>query len=73
MDYAIASHTAAPWVTGVAVGNALQMLSDHCPQTLSLALPAPLATQISALPTLQAHWELVHKHIFRHTSALHYS
>ena len=57
VDYAIASHTAAPWVLDVTVGDAWPMLSDHCPLMLSLALPGPPATPVPALPTLRAYWE----------------
>ena len=58
VGYAIASRDATPWVTGVTIGDAWPMLSNHCPLILSLALPAPSATHISAVPTLQACWEL---------------
>ena len=57
VDYAIASRAATPWVLDVTVGDACPLLSDHCPLILSLALPVPLATPVSALPTLQAYWE----------------
>ena len=57
VDYAIASHAATPWVLDVTVGDAWPMLSDHCPLMLSLALPGPPATPVSALPTLRAYWE----------------
>ena len=56
VDYAIASLT-APWVLDVTVGDAWPMLSDHCPLMLSLALPGPPATPVSALLTLRAYWE----------------
>ena len=46
-----------PGLLDVTVGDAWPMLSDHCPLMLSLALPGPLATPVSALPTLQAYWE----------------
>ena len=52
VDYAIASHAAAPWVPGVIMGNAWLMLSNHCSLMLSLALPASPTTRVSALPTL---------------------
>ena len=48
VDYAITSCPAAPWVTDVTVGDALSSLSDHCPLTLSLALPAHMALSIVA-------------------------
>ena len=48
VDYAIASRPAAPWVTDVTVGVVLTSLSDHCPLTLSLALPAHPALSIAA-------------------------
>ena len=48
VDYAIASRPAVPWVTDVTVGDALSSLSDHCPLTLSLALPARMALSIAA-------------------------
>ena len=57
VDYAIASHVAAPWVMGLTVGDAWPMLSDHCPLMLSLALPAPPASSGFSLPTLHACWE----------------
>ena len=57
VDYAIASCTAAPWVTRVIVGDAWPMLSDHCPLMLSLALPALPASSGSSLATLHAYWE----------------
>ena len=57
LDYAIASCAATPWVLDVTVGDAWPMLSDHCPLMLSLALPGPPATPVSALSTLQAYWE----------------
>ena len=41
----------------VTVGDAWPMFSDHCPLMLSLALPGPLATPVSVLPTLGAYWE----------------
>ena len=55
VDYAIDSHAAPPWVTGITMGDVLLMLSDHCLLTLSLVLPAPPATLVSALSTLHAH------------------
>ena len=58
VDYAIASHTAAPWVMGVTVGDALLALIEHCSLMLTLTLAAPLAPSVSALPTLHIHWEL---------------
>ena len=57
VDYAIASRAAAPWVTGVTVGDAWLTLSDHCPLMLSLALPPPPASSGSSLPTRHACWE----------------
>ena len=57
VDYAIAFQVVASWVTGISVDDALLMLSDYCPLELSLALPAPTATLVPALPTLWAHWE----------------
>ena len=48
VDYAIASRPAVPWVTDVTVGDALSSLSDHCPLTLSLALPGRPALAIVA-------------------------
>ena len=58
VEYAIASHAAAPWVTGVTVGNALPTMSGHYPLMLSLAHPALLSMSVSTLPSLYAHWEL---------------
>ena len=58
LDYAIASHVAISWVTGIPVGNTLPILSDHCLPTLILDLPSPLATLVSALPTLYTRWEV---------------
>ena len=57
VDYAVASHPAAPWVMDVTVGKALSSLSDNCQLTLSLALLAPPALSVAAQPTLYAHWE----------------
>ena len=48
VDYAIASYPAAPWVMDVTVGDALSLLSDHCPLTLSLALPTHPALSVMA-------------------------
>ena len=59
VDYAIASCAAAPWVTGVTVGDAWPMLSDHCPLMLSLALPPPPASSGSSLPTLRIFQPLI--------------
>ena len=64
VDYAIASCAAASWVTGVIVGNAWPILSDHNPLTMCLALPTPPTPLVSLVPTLyirsepsvQAHW-----------------
>ena len=57
VDYAIASYVAAPWVTGVIVGDAWPTLSDHCPLLLCLALPALPAPPVSLAPTLHSRWE----------------
>ena len=57
VNYAIASYTAASWFTGVTVGNALLMVSDHCTLMLSLAFPPPLASAVSDLLTLCAYWK----------------
>ena len=71
VDYAIASRTAAPWVTRITVGDAWPMLSDHCPLMLSLALPAPLAFSGSSLATLHTYWEPgVQAHWRAHLSSL---
>ena len=57
VDYAITSYAAAPWVIGMMVGDAWLPLSDHCPLSLCLALPAPLTPPVSLVPTLCIHWE----------------
>ena len=57
VDYAIASHAAAPWVTGVTVGDAWPMLSDHRLFMLSMALSIPPASSGPSLATLHAHWD----------------
>ena len=69
VDYAIAFSTAAPWVMGVILGDALPKLSYHCPLLLSLALLSAWDPAVSVLPTLYARWDKALWHAGRPTSA----
>ena len=73
VDYAIASRAAAPWVTGVTVGDAWLTLSDHCPLMLSLALPPPQHHRALHYPLCMLAGNRVHRHAGMHTSAPHFS